>query len=67
MNRAPIDLQAATRDIKMRCARVCGNLEAIAQSPDVIFADPRKVMLELVLLQHEVEAMQSIMHRGWRP
>jgi hypothetical protein len=67
MNRSPVDLQATTLEIKNRCARVCGHLEAIAQSPDPIFADPRQIMLELVLAEHEIETMQSLARRGWWP
>jgi hypothetical protein len=65
--RVPVDLQATTRDIKNRCARASGNLEAVAQQKDPIFADPRQVMLELVLARHEVEAAISIMKRAWWP
>jgi hypothetical protein len=45
--------------------RASGNIEAIAQSQDPIFQDPRQVMLELVLARHEIEAAISIMKRGW--
>jgi hypothetical protein len=65
--RAPTDLQALTRDIKNRCARASGNIELIAQDRDPIFADPRQVMLELVLARHEIEAAISIMKKGWWP
>ena len=44
--------------------RASGNIEAIAQSQDPIFQDPRQVMLELVLARHEIEAAISIMKRG---
>jgi hypothetical protein len=67
MVRTPVDLAATTRDIKNRCARASGNLELVAQAKDPIFADPRQVMLELVLAQHEIEAAISIMKRGWWP
>jgi hypothetical protein len=61
MGRAPIDLQARTRDIRNRCDRASGNLEQIAQTKEPIFPDPRQIMLALVLAQHEVEAAISIM------
>jgi hypothetical protein len=41
------------------------NIETIAQIQGPIFADPRMVMLELVLAQHEIEAAISLMKRGW--
>jgi hypothetical protein len=44
--------------------RASGNIEAIAQSQDPIFQDPRQVMLELVLARHEIEAAISIMKPG---
>jgi hypothetical protein len=56
MARVPVDLAAITRDIKNRCARASGNIEAIAQNQEPIFQDPRQVMLELVLARHEIEA-----------
>ena len=67
IGRAPIDLQATTRDIRNRCARASGNLEQIAQTKEPIFPDPRQIMIELVLAQHEVEAAISIMKRAWWP
>jgi hypothetical protein len=67
MARAPVDLAAFTRDVRNRCSRASGNLEIIAQSTDPIFSDPRQVMLELVLVQHEIEAAISVMRRGWWP
>jgi hypothetical protein len=62
-----VALQAITRDVKARIARVIGNLEAITQQADPIFGDPRQVMLELVLAEHEIEAAQSVMRKGWWP
>jgi hypothetical protein len=67
MARAPVDLAATTRDIKNRCSRAAGNLELITQTKEPIFPDPRQVMLELVLAQHEIEAAVAIMKRGWWP
>ena len=65
--RSPIDLAATTRDIKNRCARASGNLELITQTTDPVFPDPRQIMLELVLANHEIEAAISIMRRAWWP
>jgi hypothetical protein len=65
--RSPTDLAATTRDIKNRCARASGNLELITQTTDPVFPDPRQIMLELVLANHEIEAAISIMRRAWWP
>jgi hypothetical protein len=65
--RVPIDLQAVTRDIKHRCARIVANLETVAQNTDPIFQDPRQIMLELVLAEHEIEAAMSAMKKAWWP
>jgi hypothetical protein len=43
------------------CAPQLGNLETVAQSTHPIFPDPRQVMLELVIANHELEAAISIM------
>ena len=51
--RVPIDLQEITRDVKALVRRVIGELEAIEQEQDPIFASPRDVFLELVLSIHE--------------
>jgi len=62
--RVPVDLQAVTRDIKHRCARMAANLETIAQNADPVFQDPRQIMLELVLAEHEIEAAMAAMKRA---
>jgi hypothetical protein len=67
MPRTPVDLQAATRDIRNRCARAAGNLNLIANSTEPILADPRQIILELILAQHEVEACITIMRKAWWP
>jgi hypothetical protein len=66
-HRTPIDLQAATRDIRNRCSRIIGHLEPIAQSSDPILADPRDTMLALVLALHELESTKSLVKRAWWP
>jgi hypothetical protein len=65
--RVPVDLQAVTRDVKVRVRRVIGELEAIEQQPDPIFASPRDVFLELVLSIHELEAATAKMRKTWWP
>jgi hypothetical protein len=64
---APTDLAKATTDIKRRAERVAVALEAIVHSTEPIFADPRAVMIELVLATHELEAAQHAMRRSWWP
>src|SRR6516162_431987 len=65
--RVPVDLQAVTRDVKARVRRVIGELEAIEQQQDPIFASPHDVFLELVLSIHELEAaMKGCKHLGCR-
>jgi hypothetical protein len=63
--RAPVDLQAVTRDVKARVRRVIGELEAIEQQQDPIFASPRDVFLQLVLSIHELEAAAAKMRKAW--
>jgi hypothetical protein len=53
--RQPVDLQAVTPDVRGRCARAGGNLEQIAQQHGPIFVEPQQVMLELVVVLHEVD------------
>jgi hypothetical protein len=63
--RVPVDLQAVTRHVKARVRRVIGELEAIEQHQDPIFASPRDVFLELVLSIHELEAAAAKMGKAW--
>jgi len=65
--RQPVDLQAATRDVKDRVQRVIGELEAIEQHKDLIFSSPRDVFLELTLANHELEAAISKLRKAWWP
>ena len=64
--RVPVDLQAVTRDVKVRVRRVIGEVEAVEQQ-DPIFASPRDVFLELVLSIHELEAAAAKMRKAWWP
>jgi hypothetical protein len=47
--RQPVDLAAATKDIKLRIERVLVNLEPITEQRDPILADPRAVWLDVTL------------------
>jgi hypothetical protein len=65
--RTPVDLQAVTRDTKVRIRRIIGELEAIEQQTDPIFTRPRDVFLDMVLAQHELEAVVSKLRKAWWP
>lgn len=64
--RQPVDLQAVTKDVKARVRCVIGELEAIEQQQDPIFASPRDMFLELVIAQRELEIIsrRSVVHGG---
>jgi hypothetical protein len=61
------DLQAVTRTVKGRCAHVVGGLGDISQQGDPIFADPKSVMLELVLAEYEIFIAIGEMRTTWWP
>jgi hypothetical protein len=63
--RQPVDLQAVTKDVKARVRRVIGELEAIEQKQDPIFASPRDMFLELVIAQRELEIIIEKVRRAW--
>ena len=65
--RTPVDLQVVTREIKDRVRRVIGELEAVEQQKDPIFASPRDVFLELVIAQRELEIIIEKVRRAWWP
>jgi hypothetical protein len=65
--RVPVDLQVVTREIKDRVRRVIGELEAVEQQKDPIFASPRHVFLELVIAQRELEIIIEKVRRAWWP
>ena len=67
MMRTPIDLLATTRDVKLCIRRVIGELEAIEQQQDLIFAQPRDVLLDLHLAAHQLEAAIDRMRGAWWP
>ena len=67
MVRTPVDLLATTRDVKLRIRRVIGELEAIEQQQDPVFARPRDVFLDLHLAAHQLEAAIDRMRGAWWP
>ena len=65
--RVAVDLQAVTRDVKARVRRVIGELEAIEQQTDPIFAAPRDVYVDLGMAIHQLEGAMSRMRAAWWP
>jgi len=65
--RQPVDLAAVARDLRLRCKRIAGNLDAIAQQQDPLVADPKTTMLELVLAEIEIRAAIDAMRLGYWP
>ena len=65
--RQPIDLTAATKDVKARIERVLANLEPITQQREPVLSDPRAVWLNITLSIHELEAAAAFMKRAWWP
>jgi hypothetical protein len=63
--RQPVDLQAVTRDVKAKIRRVIGELEAIEQQSDPIFAAPRDVYIDLDMAIHQLESAMSKMRAAW--
>jgi hypothetical protein len=65
--RAPIDLAAVARDLRLLCKRVAGNLDGIAQEREPLLADPRTTFIELVLAEMEIRAAIELMRRSYWP
>jgi hypothetical protein len=65
--RQPVDLAAVARDFRLRCKRIAGNLDAIAQQQEPLIADPKTTMLELVLASHAIKAAIEAMRRAYWP
>jgi hypothetical protein len=65
--RAPIDLAAIARDLRLRCKRVAGNLDGIAQEREPLLAYPRTTFIELVLAEMEIRAAIELMRRSYWP
>ena len=63
--RQPVDLQVVTKDIKAKIRRVIGELEAIEQQSDPIFAAPRDVYIDLDMAIHQLESAMSKMRAAW--
>jgi hypothetical protein len=65
--RQPVDLAAAARDLRLRCKRIAGNLDAIAREQEPLIADPKTTMLELVLASCEINAAIDAMRLAYWP
>jgi hypothetical protein len=65
--RSPIDLAAVARDLRLRCKRVAGDLDGIAQEREPLLADPRTTFIELVLAEMEIRAAIELMRRSYWP
>jgi len=65
--RQPVDLAAVARDLRLRCKRIAGNLDDIAQQQEPLIADPKTVMLELVLAEIEIRAAIEAMRQAYWP
>jgi hypothetical protein len=65
--RQPVDLVAATREVRLRVERVLTNLEPITQQRDPILADARAVWLDVTLSIVELESVTILMKRAWWP
>jgi hypothetical protein len=65
--RQPVDLQAATKEVRHRVERALINLEPITQDRDPIIQDPRAVWLNITLSIIELESTILVMKRAWWP
>jgi hypothetical protein len=65
--RQRVDLQRVTRDLRLRCKRAAGNLDAIAQEREPLLDDPRMTFIELVLAEMEIRAAIELMRRSYWP
>jgi hypothetical protein len=61
--RQPVDLLAATREVRLRVERVLTSLEP----RDPILPDPRAVWLDVTLSIVELESVTILMKRAWWP
>jgi hypothetical protein len=65
--RTPVDLLAATKEVRLRVERVLTNLEPITQQRGPILADPRAVWLDVTLSIVELESAAIVVKRAWWP
>lgn len=64
--RQPVDLAVVARDLRLRCKRIAGNLDAIARQQEPLIVDPKTTMLELVLASYEINtAIDAIRQAYW--
>jgi len=69
-NPVEVSPQAAMKvcaDVKARCARLVGNLQKIAASPDPTFDDVRGTLIELILAGHELDAASFSLRKTYWP
>jgi hypothetical protein len=65
--RVPVDLLAATKEVRLCVERVLANLEPITQQRDPVLVDPRAVWLDITLSVVEQESVTILMKRAWWP
>ena len=63
--RIPIDLQIASREVRLRVKRVLTNLEPITQDPDPVIQCPGAVWLEITLSIVELESAIGVVKWAW--
>ena len=63
----PDDRHRATLDCKCRLERIRKMVDAIIAQNGDEFVDPKKVLLELVIVAHESEAAAHLVRRTWWP
>jgi hypothetical protein len=67
--RQPVDLATLARDLRLRCRRIAGNVDAIAREQEPLIADPKTTMLDLVLVlaSYEINAAIDAMRLAYWP
>ena len=61
------DFTRATRNTKARLEHIRDSIDAILSQREDEFADPRMVILELIMAVHELESAAVMMRRTWYP
>jgi len=65
--RVPVDLLAATKEVRLRVERVLANLEPITQQRTPVLADPRPVWLDITLAIAKLKTVTILRKRAWWP